>query len=288
MSLVRCAVAVALCISITLPAMGVASPASVSARTETCHGMAPTMVGVPGQPLEGTSEADVIVSNGASSVDALGGDDSICISRTDSEVPVTVRAGDGDDLVVTVFKLQVEIHLGPGQDSAIVGRYLRGTLNGGEGGQDNIEVTAGGGSSGIKPSLYLNLGTGRYRSSNQHADVARVTHVEDAEVRGFLSGTLIGNEGPNELALSACSGTVRGGRGGDLAPDTGTRCWGDRDGLTLSGGRGDDVLFGGWLEDTLRGGRGDDTLIGLEGRDFADGDRGTDYCEAERVLDCEQ
>ena len=43
------------------------SPATAAA---TCQGQAATLVGVPGQPLDGTPGPDVMVSNGANAVAA--------------------------------------------------------------------------------------------------------------------------------------------------------------------------------------------------------------------------
>jgi Ca2+-binding RTX toxin-like protein len=51
---------------------------TATAAGETCQGQPATIVGSPGGTITGTEGADVIVTNGATRVDALGGDDRVC------------------------------------------------------------------------------------------------------------------------------------------------------------------------------------------------------------------
>lgn len=51
---------------------------TAAAAGETCQGQAATIVGTPGGQITGTEGADVIVTNAAVRVDALGGDDMVC------------------------------------------------------------------------------------------------------------------------------------------------------------------------------------------------------------------
>jgi Ca2+-binding RTX toxin-like protein len=51
---------------------------TAAAAGETCQGQAATIVGTPGGQITGTEGADVIVTNDANRVDALGGDDLVC------------------------------------------------------------------------------------------------------------------------------------------------------------------------------------------------------------------
>ena len=51
---------------------------TATAAGETCQGQAATIVGTPGGQITGTEGADVIVTNDATRVDALGGDDLVC------------------------------------------------------------------------------------------------------------------------------------------------------------------------------------------------------------------
>ena len=54
----------------------------LSDESQSCFGRVPTIVGTPGQNLEGTDGPDVVLSNGAANVDTLGGDDLVCVSGT--------------------------------------------------------------------------------------------------------------------------------------------------------------------------------------------------------------
>ncbi|WP_322921742.1 hypothetical protein [Nocardioides renjunii] len=65
--------AVALLGAVLLAPVGTAAAAG-----ETCQGQAATIVGTPGGEITGTEGADVIVTNDATRVDALGGDDLVC------------------------------------------------------------------------------------------------------------------------------------------------------------------------------------------------------------------
>lgn len=82
-------------------------PTSAGAVGETCQGRPATLVGTEGQPLVGTEGADVIVTNGASRVDALGGDDLVCVNgpapaSADESSTLTLSAGPGNDVVEAV------------------------------------------------------------------------------------------------------------------------------------------------------------------------------------------
>lgn len=71
--------------------------APATAAGETCREIAATIVGVPEGSVEGTPGDDVIVSNGATRVDAGGGDDLICTTNTAGRV--FVLTGPGTDVV---------------------------------------------------------------------------------------------------------------------------------------------------------------------------------------------
>ena len=77
---------------------------AASAAGETCRGEAATIVG-SGPAVTGTDGRDVVVSDGATDIDTLGGDDLICVvpGATNPWVPTTVDvdAGAGDDVVDT-------------------------------------------------------------------------------------------------------------------------------------------------------------------------------------------
>jgi Ca2+-binding RTX toxin-like protein len=91
---------------------------------ETCRGEAATLVGT-GFSLTGTEGRDVIVTGRAGVVDALGGDDLVCVSAgpTNSNGAV-VDAGAGDDVVDTSAAsggYYISATLGPGADTFVGG-----------------------------------------------------------------------------------------------------------------------------------------------------------------------
>ena len=91
------------------------APPTAHAVGETCRGEAATLVGSPQTiRITGTEGRDVIVTNGSSMVDALGGDDLVCVTGFGAQV----FAGDGDDLVdaTTLGELGVQARLGSGND----------------------------------------------------------------------------------------------------------------------------------------------------------------------------
>ncbi|MET0523061.1 MAG: hypothetical protein ABW156_14030, partial [Jiangellaceae bacterium] len=65
---------------------------TAAAAGETCQGQAATIIGTPGGQITGTEGADVIVTNGATRVDALGGDDVVCTTGA-SGIIVVLGAG---------------------------------------------------------------------------------------------------------------------------------------------------------------------------------------------------
>jgi len=99
------------------------TPTSASAAGESCQGRAATIVGAnqSSHELEGTDGPDVIVTDGASEVDARGGDDLVCI--TGSAYNPSVRAGTGDDVVdASASATGSQTILGAGSD-----RYIGST-----------------------------------------------------------------------------------------------------------------------------------------------------------------
>jgi Ca2+-binding RTX toxin-like protein len=100
-----------------LPALATAA----AADAPSCHGEPATIVGSPSQDrLRGTAQRDVIVSQGAFEVDALGGDDLVCVTDGvgGGQGTGNVRAGAGDDQVYvdTARADYVWTELGPGAD----------------------------------------------------------------------------------------------------------------------------------------------------------------------------
>jgi Ca2+-binding RTX toxin-like protein len=103
------------------------------AAGETCQEQAATVVGAPYQsPLTGTEGADVIVTNGASSVKALGGNDLICVTGgLGATVDTLLDAGAGDDVVDASGSAGgVMVSLGAGRDT-YTGTRFRESVYGG-------------------------------------------------------------------------------------------------------------------------------------------------------------
>lgn len=106
-------------IGLAAPGLALLGPTPATAAAATCRGVPATIVGEPGTRVVGTEGPDVIVTNGALSVDALGGDDLVCVTF-DTGLPfvaVDVRAGAGDDVVdSTGSSNRVAAELGEGAD----------------------------------------------------------------------------------------------------------------------------------------------------------------------------
>ena len=88
------------------------------AAGETCQGRPATIVGVPLQVgLTGTEGDDVVVTNGAVTVDTLGGNDLVCVTDSGTYAGTRMDTGAGDDQVdASGTRGRVEAILGAGAD----------------------------------------------------------------------------------------------------------------------------------------------------------------------------
>lgn len=130
---------------------------------------------------------------------------------------------------------------------------------------------------------------------------AAVEAFEDADLHA-RTVALSGDTGNNDLGVSACEGTVRGGDGRDRLSRSYDSWFESKPGCaeryTMNGGAGADTLeghsrtdrlVGGTGNDVLEGSNGADVLLGGPGRDRADGGQGRpDRCVAEREKRCER
>lgn len=135
-------------------AAGHASSDVAVRQTEICYGEVATIVGAPEQLwLSGTNGPDVIVTNGAQSVDAQGGDDLVCVTNARSYVVVDL--GPGADRLVGSDSARESVdanHEAPGD----VDRDIIHTGGG------NDSVRTGGRESGAGASQdWVGLGNGR-------------------------------------------------------------------------------------------------------------------------------
>ena len=97
---------------------------AATAAGETCRGEAATIVGT-GPTVTGTEGRDVIVTASAGVVDALGGDDLICVTGPGANSNLlSVHAGAGDDVVDSTAvgsNIYVTATLGAGADTFVGG-----------------------------------------------------------------------------------------------------------------------------------------------------------------------
>ncbi len=103
-------------LGLAAPMLAITSTAA-EAAAPTCRGQAATIVGSGGS-LTGTEGPDVVVTNGASAVSTLGGNDLVCVTGT-VRIGVRIVAGAGDDVVdgTTAPDQNVRVTLGPGTDT---------------------------------------------------------------------------------------------------------------------------------------------------------------------------
>jgi len=297
---------------------------SASAAGETCEGVAATIVGTPDTRVAGTPGDDVILSNGAFSVEAGEGDDLICVSAAaDPRGHNTdVDAGPGDDVVVVVAasdgsSASVWADLGPGRDrfrggdgedrvsasfddTIVADRasdLVTFALAPGEALPSTIGSITGNRTAGYTevtaPGRRVRMDA---RDRTISVDGQVVTTI--GEVPGMLYGiaqhvTLVGTPGADRLVATACGlSTVLGGGGDDqilrLGFDAPPNDECPRSRMRASGGADDDRITGTINADVLRGGAGNDWLKGRRGKDVARGGSGRDTCFSERTSDCER
>ena len=119
---------------------------TAAAAGETCQGQAATIVGTPGGQITGTEGADVIVTNDAIRVDALGGDDLVCATGEGGGYyhSVTAILGAGADTFIPIERAgSSTIYAGTvdGTDTeADVIRSTRGPVISGMPGQPNADI----------------------------------------------------------------------------------------------------------------------------------------------------
>ena len=102
---------------------------TAQAAAETCQGQPATIVGSWLQRgLVGTEGADVVVTNGASQVDTLGGNDLVCVTESEGRFSsLDLDTGAGDDVVdASTSRTPMDVVLGAGSD-----RYT-GSARGGD------------------------------------------------------------------------------------------------------------------------------------------------------------
>lgn len=130
-------------------------PTGAQAAADTCRGLPATIVGADNQRLVGTEGPDVIVTSGAQSLTALGGNDTICVTGTPvtaGQAIIDIDAGAGDDYVeASVQGRGTATTLGAGADTFISGNGAEHSVYAGtsrlasstDTDPDNVRITLG-------------------------------------------------------------------------------------------------------------------------------------------------
>jgi hypothetical protein len=139
--------------AIGLLAAALLPAAPTYAAGETCQGRPATVVGTPGQgALTGGEGPDVVVTNGASTVRTLGGDDLVCVTGRSSSSEVDVDTGAGDDVVDAstippvvgpipgAVQTGVRAALGPGRDRFVGGTGIDAVHTGVDPDADTVQM----------------------------------------------------------------------------------------------------------------------------------------------------
>lgn len=287
-------------VCLTAPFLALLGPTAASGAAETCQGRTATIVG-SGHSIQGTEGPDVIVTNGARSVFAKGGDDLVCVTGRflGKYYPVDVRAGDGNDVVDasgagrqpvhTSFGSGADTFLGGGGDDAVELDYPD-TAGGvdtvdGRGGSDTISLQTGPG------DVVVDNAIGHFTSAGEVRTTWRkVEGFGIHQSAGSQRLTFVGTDADESVSTSSVDDTVLDvtlGRGDDgwsspTAPTPSSR---------LVGGPGRDSIYLASVEaginlDMPAGTMGvtGDTAYAVAASDFEDADlfapnvtvRGTD------------
>jgi Ca2+-binding RTX toxin-like protein len=199
--------------TVALLGLTLLAPSGAVAAAETCQGTPATIVGAPGdRELRGTEGADVVVTNDATFVWGLGGDDLICV--TGSNWAARVDAGDGHDTVdATAARSGSTTVLGPGADrftgSAFAESVTAGTdatpsldtetdVIEARGDYDDVVVS---GQTGVPNSDHVSLG----RGSLTWRGIPTATSVLDG---GRYSRLALELGAPGEAVLDNGAGTL--------------------------------------------------------------------------------
>lgn len=230
-------------------------PTGAQAAVETCRGLPATVVGAPDQRLVGTEGPDVVVTNGAQSLTALGGNDTICVTGapvTTGQVVVDLDAGAGDDHVeASVQGRGTATVLGAGADTFVSGNGAGHSVYAGTSRSatstdtevDDILVTLG--------SVYV--ASGQAGTDNPDTvEIDRGTVVWKGRMGAQAPVTATG--GGSSLVLDAVPGStvIDAGDGAASSAATSLRFTGFA-GFTFSGGTAGDTL-------TFRGTGADERL----------------------------
>ncbi len=259
---------------------------AASAAPATCQGV-PATITSDGGPVMGTEGDDVISTAGVVDIQALGGNDVICLTAgkvdagpgndsvlslsTDSSDPssatLTASLGDGAD-TFTASSGRYDTSLGAGADRVVItGFDMGGSFDGGAD-RDLLLFTD-------TTRIEVDLRRGGVAMGGQTFAVSGIEDVTAVASRIEVRG----DSKRNAFDLTGCIVKGYGGGGNDalgLGSPNGVHC--TRRNLQLYGEGGNDRLTGNRLGNVLVGGGG---------RDAANGKGGRDRCVAESRVHCE-
>lgn len=186
-------------------------PQPTYAAAETCQGQPATLVGQPGEYVDGTDGPDVIVSGGADGVFAREGDDLICVTgSTEDGYRLRVSAGPGDDSVLVTGTNNVKVLLGRGSDT-FVGGDEKDDVMGGE--VEEVEI---GGDTGTQyvddePDTFR-TGDGDDLVEPDLGDTVDLGQGDDGILMEAPKGPLASADGGPGRNFLAYESNLRGGR----------------------------------------------------------------------------
>ena len=229
-------------------------PTGAQAAAETCRGLPATVVGAADQRLVGTEGPDVIVTNGAQSLTALGGNDTICVTGTPvtaGQAIIDLDAGEGDDYVeASVQGRGTATVLGAGADTFISGNGAGHSVYAGTSrlaSSTDIEAD----------DVRITLGNASVTSGQPNTENRDTVAINDGTVvwsgRSTGSGPVTA-AGRGNLVLGGITGsTIIDARSGTATSESTSLAFTGFTGFTFSGGTAGDTL-------TFRGTGADERL----------------------------
>jgi Ca2+-binding RTX toxin-like protein len=233
--------------------------------------------------VRGTNFGDVITLNATTTLEALGGNDTIYGSGVRDDI----RCNDGDDVVYDKGASDGADVIDGGNGADTISFFAAPSLI-------TIDLRA------ADPSARLYGGNAFFESiesiiGSSFGDSIFMSDTDgvDNTISGLGGDDVLGGGSGNDLVygdggLDFLYGgfgidTVYGGNGNDFlyGGDGDDILYGQNDNDDLSGGLGDDVLEGGAGVDILKGEQGIDTLFGGDGSDNLDGGDGNDILHGE-------
>ncbi|WP_224273525.1 calcium-binding protein [Nocardioides lacusdianchii] len=239
-------------VCLTAPGLALLGPTAASGAAETCQGRTATIVG-SGHSIQGTEGPDVIVTNGARSVYAKGGDDLVCVTGRflGKYYPVDVRAGDGNDVVDASGAGRQPVHasfgsgadtfVGGGGDDAVELDYpdAAGGVDtvDGRGGSDTISLQTGPG------DVVVDNAIGHFTSGSEvRATWTKVEGFGIHQSAGSQRMTFVGTAADESVSTSSVDDAVL-----DVTLGRGDDRWSSATALTptsrLVGGPGRDSIY---------------------------------------------